>query len=86
MSVGLIVEDAADCQDGAPQVGQEDNSVALLGFGDRVFDHLPAGAQSAINAARGDDAGFATGDLADKVGKTSSELSAVRNKYDTDHF
>jgi hypothetical protein len=86
MTVGLVVEDAADGQDRAAQVGQEDNAVALVSLRNRVLDHLTAGPQLAFDSAGGDDAGFAAGDLSGQVSKASSQFRAVRNQHYTDHF
>src|ERR1700704_1021212 len=80
-----LVQDRADGQDGAAQVGQHDHASALLGPSYRALDQLPGRAEAALRVAtRRLDSNLASCDLTSQSGQPSRQFSAVRHQYNPD--
>ena len=73
----LMVENAADGQNRASEVGQDDNAIALVRLSDGGFDHLTAGPQQVAQTTRGNYPCLTPGDLAGELSQPSGQLDAV---------
>ena len=87
MAVGLALEQVADGEDRAAEVGEHDDTLATVGPSDGLSHGISAGAERAARTpARRLDLDLGAGHLGGKVGEASGQFPAVGDKYNPDQI
>src|ERR1700704_280806 len=87
VTVGFALEQVADGEDGAAEVGEHDHALAAVGPRDRLSHRVSVGAQLAVRAAAGGlNFDLGAGNLGGQIGQSARQFQAVGDQYNPDQI